>query len=121
MTEKGNHISAYNGGALKQETYVREFTNYPRPVLEFGVEGKCVHPTQKPVDLLEYLIKTYTDKGQVILDNCMGVASTGIACMKTNRDFIGIELDDTYFETCKNRVNTYIKENNMQDIHIEII
>lgn len=120
MTEKGNHISAYNGGALKQETYVREFTNYPRQVLEFGVEGKCIHPTQKPVDLLEYLIITYSNENETILDNTMGSGSTGIACIETKRNFIGIELDNTYFETCKNRIETHIIDNNLQDIHIEI-
>ena len=119
MTEKGNHISAYNGGALKQETYVREFTNYPRQVLEFGVEGKCIHPTQKPVELLEYLIKTYSNDGQTVLDNCMGVASTGIACMNTNRNFIGIELDDTYFDNGLTRINTYINDNKLKNVNID--
>lgn len=72
---------------------------------------KCVHnstgklhPTQKPVELLEWLIKTYTNDGEVVLDNCMGSGSTGIACVNTNRKFIGIELDDTYFEIAKNRI-----------------
>ena len=66
---------------------------------------KCaLHPTQKPVALLEWLIKTYTNKGEVVLDNCMGSGSTGIACLNTNRNFIGIELDEGYFKIAKERL-----------------
>jgi site-specific DNA-methyltransferase (adenine-specific) len=64
-----------------------------------------VHPTQKPVVLLEYLIKTYTNEGETVLDNCMGSGSTGVACINTNRNFIGIELDDKYFNIAKERIN----------------
>lgn len=62
------------------------------------------HPTQKPVELLEYLIKTYTNEGETVLDNCMGSGSTGVACKNTNRDFIGIELDEKYFNIAKSRI-----------------
>lgn len=72
---------------------------------------KCVHnssgkfhPTQKPVELLEWLIKTYTDDKDVVLDNCMGSGSTGVACVNTNRNFIGIELDEKYFNIAKERI-----------------
>ena len=85
--------------------YVQEFTNYPRNVLEFGLdEGQKVHPTQKPVALMEYLIKTYTDRDMTVLDNCMGSGTTGVACMNTNRNFIGIEKDETYFQMAKKRI-----------------
>ena len=67
--------------------------------------SKMVHPTQKPVDLLECLIKTYTNEGELVLDNCMGAGSTGVACQNTGRKFIGIELDDKYFEISKSRLN----------------
>lgn len=63
-----------------------------------------LHPTQKPVLLLEYLIKTYTNDGDIILDNCMGSGSTGVACVNTNRNFIGIELDEKYFNIAKERI-----------------
>ena len=63
-----------------------------------------LHPTQKPVKLLEYLIKTYTNEGDIVLDNCMGSGSTGVACLNTNRNFIGIELDEKYFEIAKKRI-----------------
>lgn len=79
---------------------------YPGDILEFRrVKLKeYVHPTQKPVPLLEYLIKTFSNEGDLVLDNCMGSGSTGVACKNTNRNFIGIELDKNYFEIAKNRI-----------------
>lgn len=80
---------------------------FPLDVVEFNnLAGNknVVHPTQKPVDLLEYLVKTYTDEGQTVLDFTMGSGSTGVACVNTGRDFIGIELDDKYFEIANNRI-----------------
>jgi site-specific DNA-methyltransferase (adenine-specific) len=83
---------------------------FPKSILTFSIEsteasrGKRVHPTQKPVALLEYLIKTYTNEGELVLDNCMGSGSTGVACKNTNRDFIGIELDEKYFNIAKERI-----------------
>lgn len=83
------------------------YTNYPANLIEFdGVSGKeRQHPTQKPVPLLEYLIKTYTNEGETVLDNCMGSGSTGVACLNTGRKFIGIELDKEYFNIAENRIN----------------
>ena len=66
------------------------------------------HPTQKPVALLEYLIKTYTLERETVLDNCMGSGSTGIACINTNRNFIGIEKENKYFEIAKKRIEDHI-------------
>jgi site-specific DNA-methyltransferase (adenine-specific) len=86
-------------------------TRYLRQVLRFGrVERNVVHPTQKPVPLLEYLIRTYTTEGETVLDNCMGSGSTGVACVKTGRNFIGIELDGCYFDTATSRVNQAISD-----------
>lgn len=94
-----------------KDEYVSKFTNYPTSIVEFPSEGKTVHPTQKPVDLLKYLIKTYSNGGETVLDNCMGSGSTGVACVNTNRKFIGIELDETYFNIAKERIeNTYNQE-----------
>ena len=73
-------------------------------VLEFPKETNTVHPTQKPIDLLEYLIKTYTNEGDLVLDNCMGSGSTGVACVNTNRDFIGMELNEEYFKIACERI-----------------
>lgn len=93
----------------------REFSdskvgNYPKQIIEFSnSSGKGhLHPTQKPVPLLEYLIKTYTNDGDLVLDNCMGVGSTGVACLHTNRKFIGIELDVKYFNIAKERIEELI-------------
>jgi site-specific DNA-methyltransferase (adenine-specific) len=63
------------------------------------------HPTEKPVELMEYLIKTYTNENEIVLDNTMGSGTTGVACVNTNRGFIGMELDDKYFEIAKARIN----------------
>ena len=86
------------------------FTGFPHNVLEYqNVIGKsAIHPTQKPVALLEYLIKTYTLEGETVLDNCMGSGSTGVACLNTKRNFIGIEKDDKYFGIAKNRINNHL-------------
>lgn len=78
-------------------------TGYPTTILEFATETG-VHPTQKPVALMEYLIRTYTNEGETVLDNCMGSGTTGVACMNTGRRFIGIEKDDGYFEVAKKRI-----------------
>lgn len=78
---------------------------YPTAIIEFSnAERKQLHPTQKPVALLEYLIKTYTNEGETVLDNCMGSGSTGVACMNTGRNFIGIELDKQYFDIAQKRI-----------------
>lgn len=91
------------------EEYTREYINYPVSILNFDSE-KGLHPTQKPVPLLEYLIKTYTNENETVLDNCMGSGSTGVACVHTNRNFMGIELDNHYFDVAKNRIETAYKE-----------
>ena len=80
---------------------------YPKTVIQMSNAGssvKSVHPTQKPVALLEYLIKTYTLEGETVLDNTMGSGSTGVACVNTKRNFIGIEKDDKYFEIANKRI-----------------
>ena len=87
---------------------------YPLDVLKFQSE-KGLHPTQKPVPLLEYLVKTYTNPGEVVLDNCMGSGSTGVACVNTGRGFIGMELDAVYFEIAKNRIEEAQKAVNQPD------
>ena len=87
-----------------KETIISEYTNYPFDVLQFDSVSKPVHPTQKPISLLEYLIKTYTLENETVLDNCMGVGSSGVACVNTNRNFIGIELDENYFNVAKERI-----------------
>ncbi len=95
------------------KVHTQRYTNYPAHLLEFNNEAGSstnrVHPTQKPVKLLEYLIKTYTNEGDVVLDNCMGSGSTGVACMNTGRRFIGMELDEKYFEIASNRIREAVQ------------
>lgn len=79
---------------------------YPQNILVYSnaSQKNKLHPTQKPVELLEYLIKTYTQENETVLDNCMGSGSTGVACVNTNRNFIGIELNEEYFNIAKERI-----------------
>ena len=92
-------------------------TRYPRDILKFkwDTQKSSLHPTQKPVKLLKYMIKTYTNENEVVLDNCFGSCSTGIACIETNRNFIGIEKDDNYFNVGVKRIKDYLKDNNLED------
>ena len=78
---------------------------YPLTIIEFKKDSKNIHPTQKPVALFEYLIKTYSNKGETVLDNCMGSGTTGVACKNLNRNFIGMELDEGYFKIATERIN----------------
>ena len=79
-------------------------TRFPLNLISFVRDKSKIHPTQKPVLLLEYLIKTYTNEGETVLDFTMGSGSTGVACINTNRNFVGIELDKNYFEIAKKRM-----------------
>ena len=96
-TNYRDYIVVETEGNMKYPTSIQKFQK-PHP-------STSVHPTQKPVTLLEYLIKTYTNEGDIVLDNCMGSGSTGVACINTNRNFIGIELDENYFNIAQNRIN----------------
>lgn len=103
---KSNKTGVYS--KISVSNAVQEFTGYPSNLLEFdnvatNAKGRH-HPTEKPVKLLEYLIKTYTNEGMTVLDCCMGSGSTGVACKRTKRDFIGIELDQNYFDIAKRRI-----------------
>ena len=83
-------------------------TRYPKSILNISRDFSAqqqVHPTQKPVPLCEWLIRTYSNEDEVVLDNCMGSGSTGVACVNTNRRFIGIEMNDEYFDICTDRIH----------------
>lgn len=84
---------------------VQEWENFPRAVINIPSEGTTVHPTQKPVALMEYLIRTYTNEGETVLDNTMGSGTTGVAARNTGRNFIGIERDPSYFTIAQQRIN----------------
>ncbi len=93
-------------GGIEFKEYTQNRTNYPKTLLTIASAGKTVHPTQKPVALMEYLIKTYTNEGETVLDFAMGSGTTGVACKHLNRKFIGIELDDFYFIDAKIRIES---------------
>lgn len=102
-------VSANSKGNLQLAEYQDNGYRYPNDILEFNRVPlrQYVHPTQKPIPLLEYLIKTFSNEGDLVLDNCMGSGSTGVACINTHRNFIGIELDKNYFEIAKKRIDTF--------------
>lgn len=95
--------SVYDIDTLGKDTCTC-ITNYPRQVLEFKCQREGLHPTQKPVALFEYLIKTYTNPGELVLDNCMGSGTTAVACINTGRNYTGFELDEKYYNTAIERI-----------------
>jgi len=99
-----------NNKLLHETEYEQKWTNYPSEIIEFGLDRNVIHPTQKPVALMEYLIKTYSNEGETVLDNCMGSGTTGVACKKTNRNFIGIEKETEYFTQAKERIESVTVE-----------
>lgn len=109
MRKKGGYHEKPNeifGGNETYKSYMSDLY-YPKSIIYFSnadKKGRRLHPTQKPVPLLEYLIKTYTNEEDVVLDNCMGSGSTGVACVNLNRNFIGIELDKNYFNIAEERI-----------------
>ena len=113
---KTNEIIKIASGIRKQSDDFNEDVKYPQNIINISNQSKeCnqtrrLHPTQKPVELLEYLIRTYTLEGETVLDTCMGSGSTGVACINLKRKFIGIEKDDKYFEIAKKRIEDAIQD-----------
>ena len=108
----GERPNNHNLGVTKESTTINNGFRYPETVIYFQQKWRRqdqLHPTQKPVALLEYLIKTYTNEGETVLDNCMGSGSTGVACINTGRNFIGYELDEKYFEIAEKRLNECVE------------
>lgn len=108
MLNQPHHLGP-NNKLLSNTEYTQKFTNYPTEFIEFDIESNTIHETQKPVKLLEYLIRTYSDENNVVLDNTMGSGSTGVACINTNRQFIGMELEDKYYDLSLNRIQQHMK------------
>ena len=105
MLNQSHHLGPNNKLTGNSE-YTQKFTNYPTELIEFDIESTTVHETQKPVKLLEYLINTYSNEGDVVLDSTMGSGSTGVACLNTNRKFIGIEKNDDYYKLSCERISS---------------
>lgn len=117
VKRSGNKSKTTNYGdfvEIKESNYQGR---YPKSVLKFKKDKEHLHPTQKPVALLEYLIRTYTNEGDTVLDNCMGSGSTAIAAINAKRNFIGFELESTYYNLAKSRINQHIIDLNMQDTY----
>ena len=102
--KSGRMSENWKGGLNNIITDNKDGLRHPKTIQKFN-RDRGYHPTQKPVALLEYLIKTYTNEGDTVLDNCMGSGSTGVACVNTNRNFIGYELNEKYFEIAEKRLN----------------
>jgi len=102
---KSSNYREFEGRTENKRPQLRVPSSWQKFNVEVGL-----HPTQKPVKLLEYLIKTYTNEGETVLDNCMGSGSTGVACINTNRNFIGIELDEKYFDIARGRIEVNVPQ-----------
>lgn len=103
-TDENNNYGTY--GKIDNKDILGDM-KHPKSIISFQKPhpSKCLHPTEKSIQLMEYLIKTYTNEGDLVLDNCMGSGTTGVACVNLNRNFIGIELDEKYFEIATKRIN----------------
>lgn len=102
--KKMGKAHVYRTGGLEKES-VRRFTNYPRQVLTIPCQRDGLHPTQKPVALFEYLVRTYTEPGQLVLDCCMGSGTTAVACQNAGRDYVGFEIDEHFYNTATQRLD----------------
>jgi len=105
---KGGNLG-HLGSEAKREKYIQTVTNYPTSILKFKSEVG-LHPTQKPIKLFEYLIKTYTNEGETVLDNCAGSGTTAIACLNTDRNYICMEKEELYFKVINDRIEEYVKK-----------
>lgn len=110
-TAKRSALATHNYGHFDRVTTINDGERCPRDVLTFsnGNNASKIHPPEKPVDLLEYMIRTYTDSGDTVLDSCMGSGACGVACQQLGRNFIGIEKDTGYFEAAKKRIEEAAK------------
>lgn len=111
----GNRTNSITGKKPDSTGFVQNTKDtskrFPLSVMNYSMHcGSKIHPTQKPQDLMEYLIRTYTDEDMTVLDNCMGSGTTGLACINTNRHFIGIEKDHTYFEMAKDHIQDRLRK-----------
>jgi len=93
-----------------KKEFIQEYKNYPGDVLYFNKDSVNLHPNQKPLALFEYLIKTYTKENELVLDNCIGSGTTAVACINTNRNYIGFEIEQKYFEIAHKRIQESLKE-----------
>ena len=107
IRQKDKSTTIYNNMGLKNGVYVQEYTNYPKNIIKFDSCQNTIHPTQKPQALLQYLIRTYTNKSDLILDNCSGSGTTGIACLEEKRNYILIEQEKKYIDIINDRIKKW--------------
>ena len=106
-----DYAGSFQSSSVKKgREYKTTGKNYPKCLIQFKKDKNSIHPTQKPVALFEYLIKTYTNEGDIVLDNCAGSGTTAIACLNTNRSFILIEKEEQCYKIAKERIEKHIKE-----------
>ena len=110
LRKAGGSSEAVMGFRPSHKDTVQKVSGYPASVIKFTSENNAIHPTQKPVALMEYLIRTYTNEGETVLDFTMGSGTTGVACLNTGRSFIGIELDQQYFDAAFKRIDLATKQ-----------
>lgn len=115
-TKQGERVTDNVGGGKRKSSYFQEWTNYPKSIQKFKSEGKTVHPTQKPVELFRYLIKTYTDVGDIVLDNCMGSGTTAVASTQLNRNFIGFETETEYVQIANQRLESIERGSSLKEV-----
>ena len=108
MLNQEHHLGK-NNKLISNEPYEQKYTNYPKNLIHFDIENNTTHETQKPVKLIEYLLKTYSNENDVVLDNTMGSGTTGIGCINTKRHFIGIEKEEKYYNMAVSRINNHLK------------
>ena len=117
--KRPDESGVYGTRRSRSNEYTMTKTGYPRTVLKYtNVFNPQLHPTQKNVELNEFLINLFTDEGDLVVDNTMGSCSTGIACLNTNRRFLGMELNDEYFKIASERVEKKIKEKDLKDVEL---
>ena len=109
----GDNRGGNTTGTVENKDFIQKYTNHPRTVLKFDSEASGIHPTQKPVPLMAYLVRTYTQKGETVLDFTMGSGSTGVACVQEARAFIGIERDDVYFKAAQERITDAARQGSL--------
>ena len=114
MLNQAHHLGPNNKLTGNSE-YTQNFTNYPNELIEFDIEYDTFHETQKPVKLIEYLIKTYSNEGDCVLDNTMGSGTTGVGCINTKRRFVGMELEGKYFKLSKYRIMEALKNRHTEE------
>ena len=110
-TNKALSSSSYGNSKQIEPVKMSSDKRYPKTIVKFNRDKDKLHPTQKPVALFEYLIKTYTNEGDVVLDNCIGSGTTAIAAINTNRNYIGFELDENYYRIAMERIEKHEKTN----------